>query len=186
MTAKGARAAGRRHDAIVATEALIKRTPENPSAYLQLAELWFEEQQPDSAFVALSKTPRTGPIKETLRSYVIGRGGQLLRAAADTGLDQQRLAIAFLVLADSIESREDTRAYVISASLQVARGQLVIASKTRGCTEARNADEALSLSAGMLERGVAAANAEQLREAYDAMRAATEAAIKALCKGEDN
>ncbi len=184
MSAKGARAVGRRHDAIVATEALIKRIPQSPSAYLQLAELWFEEGKPDSALTALARTPRTGPTKETLRSYIIGRGGQLLRSAGDSTFDRQRLAVSFLLLADSIESRDDTRGYVLGASLQAARSQLVAASKTRDCADARRADDAMLWSAGMLERGVGSANADELRTAYESMRGATDTAIKALCKGQ--
>lgn len=182
LAATSARGAGKRKDAIGATNQALKLDPAFAQGYLQLADLWFDEQQPDSALGALQRIPRDSPQAEILRTYAIARGGQLLRAAADTAPARQRLAISFLALADSVESREDTRGYLARATLQLARVELVRASTSRGCSEAKLADEALTTSEHVLERGAADEGAGQLREAFGAMKAAVDNALKVLCK----
>ncbi|HVT39106.1 MAG TPA: hypothetical protein VHE78_08670 [Gemmatimonadaceae bacterium] len=184
LSAKRARGAGKRMEAIAATQQAVRRDPQLLQGFLQLAELWFEEQRPDSALAALTRAPRTGTGAEMLRSYAIGRGGQLLRAAADSEPAAQRLAVSFLVLADSIDSREDSRGYVAGATLQLARSELVLASRSRGCAEAKRADLALTTSSTALERGVGEGSAsDQLRQVFGTMRSAVDNAMKVLCKG---
>lgn len=184
ITAKNARDAGNRKVAIAATAAAVKADPGLSQGYLQMAELWFEEQRPDSALAVLRRAPRKGEGLEMLRSYAIGRGARVLRSAADTAMDVQRLAVEFLVLADSIESRDDSRSYVTAGMLQLARGELVRASTSRECDAVKRADAYLGTSEGFLSRGVntAANSAEGFKQAHDAMRAAIDNALKVLCK----
>jgi tetratricopeptide (TPR) repeat protein len=184
IAAKNARDAGKRKEAIAATASAVKADPSLSQGYLQMAELWFEESQPDSALSALRRAPRTGEGMEMLRSYAIGRGARVLRAAADTAMGVQRLAMGFLILADSVESRDDSRSYVTAGLLQLARSELVMASTSRECEAARRADGYLVTSEGFLARGVntAANSAEGFKQAHDAMRAAIDNALKVLCK----
>jgi tetratricopeptide (TPR) repeat protein len=184
LSARRARVAGKRMEAIAATRQAVRRDPQLLQGFLQLAEMWFEEQRPDSALATLMRAPRTGTGAEMLRSYAIGRGGQLLRSAADSEPAGQRLAVSFLVFADSLDSREDSRSYVAGATLQLARSELVLASRSRGCAEAKRADVALTTSSNALERGVGEGSAsDQLRQVFGTMRSAVDNAMKALCKG---
>jgi tetratricopeptide (TPR) repeat protein len=184
IAAKNARDAGKRKEAIAATAAAVKADPSLSQGYLQMAELWFEEQLPDSALSILRRAPRMGEGMEMLRSYAIGRGARVLRAAADTAMGVQRLAVSFLVLADSIESRDDSRSYVTAGMLQLARSELVLASTSRQCDAVKAADEYLVISEGFLARGVntAANSTEGFKQAHDAMRTAIDNALKVLCK----
>lgn len=184
IAAKNARDAGRRKEAIAATAAAVKADPSLSQGYLQMAELWFEEQLPDSALAVLRRAPRTGEGMEMLRSYAIGRGARVLRAAADSAMGVQRLAVGFLFLADSVQSREDSRSYVAAGLLQLARGELVAASTSRECDAVKRADAYLVSSEDFLNRGVstAANSTEGFKQAHDAMRAAIDNAAKVLCK----
>lgn len=183
IAAKNARDSGRRRDAIAATAAAIRADPGLSQGYLQIAELWFDEQLPDSALEVLRRAPRTGSGAEMLRSYAIARGARVLRAAGDTSLASLRLAVNFLVLADSVESREDSRSYVVAGMLQLARGELVLAAKTRDCAVLRQADGPLSTSGDALDRGVGtAAAAAELKQAWMAMKAAVDNAARVLCR----
>jgi tetratricopeptide (TPR) repeat protein len=184
LAARTARGVGKRKEAIAATAQAVRHDPALTQGYLQLAELWLEEQHPDSALAWLARAPRVGEGTEMVRAYAMGRGGQLLRAAGDTGRAAQRMAINFIVLADSIESREDTRTYLAASTLQLARNELVVASKSHVCDDARRADGVLNESSSALERGVGeGSTADQLKQAYDAMKSAVDNAVKVLCKG---
>ena len=183
LAAKSARDAGKRREAIAATAAAVRADPGLSQGYLQMAELWFEEQLPDSALGVLRRAPRNGDGVEMLRSYAIGRGARVLRASADTAPALRRIAVGFLSLADSIESREDSRGYVAAAMLQLARSELVLAAKTRDCAEIRRADAALGSSSSAIERGVGASDsAQELKQAWDAMRSAVDNAARVLCR----
>ena len=185
MAAKNARDAGKRREAIRATEAAVKSDPGLSVGYLQIADLWLEEQAPDSALAALRRAPRAGDGVDMLRSYAIARGVRLLRSAPDSALGQQRTAVNFLVFADSVASREDSRNYVAAGLLQLGRSELVLASKTRACSDLSQADTAVIGAAGAMQRGggaTAGPAAEGLKQAYDAMRAAVDNASKVLCK----
>jgi tetratricopeptide (TPR) repeat protein len=184
IAAKNARDAGRRREAIAATAAAVRADPGLTQGYLQMAELWFEEQSPDSALAVLRRAPRTGDGVEMLRSYAIGRGARVLRSAGDTSLAVQRIAVNFLLLADSVESREDSRNYAAAGMLQLARSELVVAGKTRDCAEVKRADAALGSSASLMARGVgsAAGAGDGLKQAWDAMRTAVDNGTRVLCK----
>jgi hypothetical protein len=108
----------------------------------------------------------------------------VLRSAGDTSLALQRVAVNFLLLADSIESREDSRNYAAAGMLQLARSELVVAGKTRDCAEVKRADAALGSSASLIARGVgsAAGTGDGLKQAWDAMRAAVDNGTRVLCK----
>ena len=179
-----ARASGHRREAIAAAEAALRRDPTLLPMYLQVADLWLDELQPDSAFDALARAPREGAAASAaLRSYALSRGTKLLRSAADTSLTLVRASVPFLALADSIESGDDSRAMRTAASLQLSRGELIAAGRNRTCPEARRADDALGDGRVALERGInAAASGAQLRESYDAMRAAVDVALRTYCK----
>lgn len=118
-----------------------------------------------------------------LRTYSIARGLLLLRAAGDTLPSQQHAAIAMLVLADSIESGADSRAYVAAATLQLARSQLLQASKSRRCADSQLAFETLAFSASAIDRGLGdGVNAAEITAMFAAMRSAVDNATRVLCK----
>ncbi len=184
MQVREARASGRRRDAIAAAEAALRRDPTLLQMYLQVADLWLDEQHADSAFDALGRAPLEGGAAAAVRSYALSRGTRLLRTAADTAPAIVRSAVPFLALADSLESGDDSRALRAVASLQLARADLMAASRTRGCSDARHADDALGAGRDALGRGIsAAASGVQLQESYDQMRAAVDAAVRVYCKG---
>jgi tetratricopeptide (TPR) repeat protein len=184
LAAREARRTGNRRVAIRETAAAIARDSSLVTPFLSLADLHLEDDRADSALLVLSRAPRTGDQKETVRSYVLARGLQQLRAAADTAPARQRLALQLLLLADSVESREDSRATVTAASLQVARSHLVDAFRTNACADVQQADTMLGLSAQVIARGLGSGgNIAEINAAYDAMRKATTDALAARCKG---
>ncbi|MEY4957779.1 MAG: hypothetical protein RL409_2036 [Gemmatimonadota bacterium] len=183
MAASAARQAGKRADALRATREAIRRDSSLTAQYLTLADLFVEEHQPDSAAATLARAPRRGEQSELLRTYSIARGLLLLRGAGDSLPTQQHAAIAMLTLADSIESRPDSRAYVAAATLQLARSQLLQASKTRLCADSRLASETLAVSASAIDRGLGdSANATEITTMFGAMRSAVDNATGVLCK----
>lgn len=183
LAAATARKAGNRAVAIRAAHEALKRDSTLTTQYLQLAELLLEEGRADSAEHVIARAPRAGDGVELVRSYAIGRGVTLLRAAGDTAAAKQRSAVTFLMLADSLASHEDSRAYVAAATLQLARNQLVLASKSKGCADSRSADSTLGISASAIERGLGeTSGGAEIRQAFDAMRAAVDQATKVWCK----
>jgi hypothetical protein len=182
LAAREAVAAGKRRDALASLGAAVQSDSTLTQGFLQMAELWFGEEQPDSAIAAIARAPRGGARSELVRTYAIARGRQMIRAVPDTAFLIWRRAIALFSLADSVDSREDTRGLLAASNLQVARGSLVVSQKTRDCPNATRASETLGVTALMLERGVGeGATADQLREAYDQMRPIAEAATKSYC-----
>ena len=183
LTASAARKAGNRTDALRATQEAIRRDTSRTTLYLQLADLFVEAQRTDSAAAVLARAPRTGEQAELLRTYTVARGLLLLRAAGDTLPVQQQAAVSMLWLADSVSSRADSRAYAAAATLQLARAQLLQASKTRTCADARTADATLGQSAAAIERGLGeSANAAEITSMQAAMRSAVDNAMTVLCR----
>lgn len=182
LAATMARRAGNRPEAMRATREALRRDSTLAQPYLALAEYFLEEQRPDSAVRVLERAPRTGDGAESLRSYAIARGLGVLRTAGDSLAEQQQAAMELLLLADTIASRTDSRAYVAAAALQRARNQLVTASRTRRCADLDQADGTLALSASAIARGLGdGANTSEIVEAFAAMRAAVDRARPLLC-----
>jgi len=183
LAANAARRTGDRTAAREATREAIRKDSSLTPQYLQLADGYFDDQRPDSAFFILQRAPRAGAQAEMLRTYTIARGLTLLRSAGDSVSAAQQFAVRLLVLADSIDSREDSRAYVAAAALQAARSQLVIASRSRECAAVRSSEQTLTLSADALSRGLGEGNnAAEIGSAYEAMKAAVDHAVNTLCK----
>ena len=104
----------------------------------------------------------------------------LVRAAADTGRPSLEQGVTLLTLADSIASREDSRAMTTAAALQLARLHLVLASRSRQCCEVDEANGLLRQVSPMLEHGLGASSPE-ITSAFDAMQHAAEDAHRILC-----
>jgi len=72
---------------------------------------------------------------------------------------------------------------VAAATLQLARSQLLQASKTRLCADSRLASETLAVSASAIDRGLGdSANATEITTMFGAMRSAVDNATGVLCK----
>jgi TolB-like protein len=182
LAARSAIAGGKKHDAIASLAAAVGADSSLTQGYLQMAELWFDEQQPDSAIAIIGRTPRSGPNAELLRTYAIARGRQFTRSALDTSLTTWHRALTLFFLADSVESRDDSRGVIAATSLQLARGALLLASKSRDCQNSNRANETLALTATMLERGVGdGPSANELHDVFGAMRSATDNALRLYC-----
>lgn len=181
LAARAAVTAGKRRDAIASLSAAVGSDPFLLQGFLQIAELWFEEGQPDSALAAIARAPRTGAT-DLLRAYTIARGRQMIREASDTMPQGWQRAISLFALADTLDSQSDTRALLAAASLQLARSEYVIATQVKACPEVSRASAALDLSSATLDRGVGeGSSATELFEAYGALRAAVDHAVKILC-----
>ena len=90
---------------------------------------------------------------------------------------------ASLPMATGDRTRADSRAYVAAATLQLARTQLLQASKTRRCADSRLAFETLAVSGSAIDRGLGdSANAAEITTMFSAMRSAVDNAIDVLCK----
>jgi hypothetical protein len=184
LAAREAVAAGKRRDALASLGAAVQSDTSLTQGYLQIADLWFNENEPDSAVAAIQRAPRGGARSELVRTYAIARGRQLIRAVEDTAFTVWKRAITLFFVADSVDSREDTRSLLTASHLQMARGALVLGSKSRDCPNATRATEALAMVTVLLERGVGeGASADQLREAYNQMLPIAEQATKSYCSG---
>jgi tetratricopeptide (TPR) repeat protein len=184
LTAQAARRNGDRSTAIRALRDAIQRDARRVAAYLQLADLYSELSMPDSALAILRRAPRDGESGETVRAYVLARGLLAVRSVADSAPPAHRRGVALLQLADSVASREESRAMVTAALLQLARAHLVAAQHTRGCADVEAAMGVLREVAGVLERGTGP-TAGELTAAYEAMRNAGQAAGRVLCGDAD-
>jgi hypothetical protein len=151
--------------------------------HLQIAELWFEEQQPDSAIAAILRTPRN-QSSELLRAYVVSRGRQLLRGASDTATTVWQRAIVLFALADSLDSQDDSRSLLVAATLSLARAELVLGIPAKSCPAAERSNRALALSADALDRGAGGGDGgdnSSMRETFTALRLAVENAMRVYC-----
>lgn len=184
LSARAALSTGKRRDAIAALGAAVNIDSLLTQGFLQMAELWFDEQQPDSALAVIARAPRTGDQRELLRTYAISRGRQLVRAGSDSNVVPWRQSLRLFALADTVESREDSRSLIAATTLQLARNALVSASKSHECPDVNRANETLELTASALTRGVGEGNgSDELKEAFGAMRTATETALRVYCNG---
>jgi hypothetical protein len=183
MAAAAERKAGNKAGAIKSTRAAIRQDPSRTPLYLQLADLFVEVNQPDSVVVALATAPRQGEQAALLRTYTVARGLMMLRTAGDTLPALQGTALTLLVLADSMESREDSRSYVAAAALQRSRAELLTASKSRSCIDVQRAAATLQLAMAARDAGLGTGgNATEIISAYDAMRTAVDNGVAVLCK----
>jgi hypothetical protein len=182
LSARSSLTTGKKRDAIASLSAAVTFDSTLTQGFLQIAELWFDEHHPDSAVAVMSRAPRTGVNADLLRTYAIARGRQVVRTASDSTPEAWQLAISLFSLADSVESREDSRGLIAATTLQLARGALVLASKARDCPDANRANGLLGLTADALARGVGdGESATELKDAFGAMRSATDNALRLYC-----
>lgn len=182
LAAQQARAAGdvgaERAELAAAVDADGSQGP----VYLRLAELWFREGQADSALTVLARAPRRGEGASMLRAYIVGRGLELLRASVDSLPETYASPMALLMLADSIDSGEDSRRLVVAASLQQARAHLVVGASGQRCEPIYLAGRGLATANHAIERGMGAGSAvAELLEAHEGLRAAVVEAERVLC-----
>jgi hypothetical protein len=183
MSARAALSSGKKRDAIVALGAALNIDSLMTQGYLQMAELWFDEKQPDSAMAVIARAPRTGDQRELLRTYIVNKGRQIVRAGTDSNTVPWRQSLQLFAIADTIDSREDSRSLIAATTLQLARNALVAASKSHECPDVNRANETLEITASVLARGLGdGAGTEELKEAYGAMRSATESALRVYCQ----
>jgi tetratricopeptide (TPR) repeat protein len=181
LQARAAVSGGKRREAIEALGAAVSSDPTLVQGFLQMAELWFEEGQPDSALAAIARAPRATST-DLLRAYTISRGRTMIRSANDSTPDQWRRAVTLFSLADTLDSQDDTRGLIAASTLQLARAELLAAIRTKTCPESQRANDALVLTTAALDRGVGnGSSATELREVYTAMRASVDNALKVLC-----
>ncbi len=179
LAAQQARAAGDRAAERRALEQAVAADASLAQSHLRLAEIWFQDGRPDSAVVALARAPRSGSAAATLRAYATGRGVERLRAAQDTVPASYGAARALLSLADSVESREDSRGLLVAVMLQSARSELVVAAGALECDGLKRADALLLDAANLLARGVGSGSAaDELVQAQQAMRGAVDVALQ--------
>jgi tetratricopeptide (TPR) repeat protein len=180
IAAREAVSAGRRRAAIASLGTAVRQDPTLMQGFLQMAELWFEEQQPDSGIVAILRAPRTGTT-DLLRAYSISRGRQMLRSATDTTTVGWRRSLALFALADSLESQAETRALIAAVTLSLARAELVIAIPLKDCPGVRRAQEALDIAASALDRGVGDSGDTAMREAFAALGPPVQNGVTQYC-----
>jgi hypothetical protein len=182
VAAQRARSTGDRSAERTELGAAVAEDPAMGQGYLRIAELWFLDGHADSALTALGRAPRAGTGATLLRSYAIGRGVQLLQAAVDSLPATYTVPLGLLALADSVESHEDSRGLLAAALLQYSRSELVVASVSRACDDARRSDAGLARVRTILDRGVGTGTAaDELHAAQDTLRTAIDAAVRALC-----
>ena len=184
LAAQSARASGDRAVERASLAAAVAADPTLAQGHLRIAELWFLDGVVDSAVAAVVRAPRAGAGAETVRAYALARGVQLLRAATDSAPASYRAPVALIALADSIDSRDDSRGLLAAAGLQGARSELVVAARGGGCDGLRRAETGLTDVAAVLARGVGAGSAaDELRQAQAALQAAVRESHRRSCDG---
>ncbi len=182
LAATSARTVGNAASEIASLREAVRLDSLMTRGYLRMAELWFSAHRLDSALATLARTPRSGDGADLLRAYAIGRGMQVLRSATDTTADTWHTTISLFALADSVDSRTDTRSLIAATTLQLAQRELVTASKTHQCADTKNASKALSWADAAISRGVGDdASASELRDAYSKLSVAAESFSKSYC-----
>lgn len=181
LAATAARTSGNAAGEMGALRDAIRLDSSMTRGYLRLAELWFAQHRVDSALATLARVPRSGEGADLLRSYAIGRGRQVLQAGS--AMDSAyRTTITLFALADSVESRDDTRSLIAAVTMQLAQTELAASAKTHECPVARDAQAALSLANDALTRGVGqGASADELLDAYGKLNAFAESLTKSIC-----
>ncbi len=180
LAAREAVAAGRRHAAIAALGSAVRQDPMLTQGFLQIAELWFEEEQPDSAIAAVQRAPRS-QSPHLLRAYAVSRGRQMLRGASDTATAVWQRAITLFALSDSLDSQDDSRALLAASTLSLARAELVLGIPAKSCPAAERANRALLLSAEALDRVGNGGNDPGMRDAFTALRTSVDNALRVFC-----
>lgn len=183
LAATAARTTGNAAGEMEALRDAVRLDSSMTRGYIRLAELWFAQHSTDSALAVLARVPRTGDGADLLRSYAVGRGLQLLRGGPPND-STFRTTIALFTLADSVESRDDSRGLIAAVTLQFAQTELASAARTHECPVARSAQQTLSLATDALTRGVSEGpSADELRDAYAKLNAFAENLTKSICSG---
>lgn len=121
------------------------------AASLRLAELWWASGQGDSALAALRRAPRATAIRGTVRRTALARGQAMLRVLGTTpSTDSVRLAAAFVVLADSLQSGPDSRALLVVAELHALARRLSEAVAAASCSDAQRSATAVTTMDSLL------------------------------------
>lgn len=185
LAATAARTTGNAANEMASLRAAVRLDSQMTRGYLRMAELWFSQKRADSAVATLARAPRSGDDAELLRAYAMGRGMQSLRDTAVTA-DAWHTTISLIALADSVNSRDDTRSLIAAVSMQLAQNQLTTAARTKQCSGTRDARSSLAMADAALSRGVGTGrNADELREGYTQLSAAAGNLSKLLCGNGD-
>jgi hypothetical protein len=183
LAASAARATGNVTNELTALREAVRLDSLMTRGYLRVAELWFSQHRADSAVATLARAPRKGDGADLLRSYAVGRGMQVLRAGTPDE-DVWRTTITLFAIADSVESRPDTRSLIAAVTMQLAQSELATATKTKQCSPAKEAVQSLAWADAAISRGVGeGSSADELRDAYTKLSAAAESMSKSFCAG---
>jgi hypothetical protein len=181
LAAGAARATGNATSELAALRAAVRLDSLMTRGYLRVAELWFSQHRVDSAVATLARAPRTGDGADLLRSYAVGRGMQVLRAGTPTE-EIWRTTITLFAIADSVESRPDTRSLIAAVTMQLAQSELATATKTHDCGATKDAIQSLALADAAISKGVGeGSSADELRDAYTKLNAAAGSMSKSFC-----
>jgi tetratricopeptide (TPR) repeat protein len=185
LAATQARATGNAASELASLREAVRLDSAMTRGYLRIAELWFAQRQPDSAVATLARAPRSGDSADLLRSYSVGRAMQVLRAAAPT-VETFHTTIALFAIADSVESKDDTRSLLAAVTMQLAQRELENASTTHDCAGTREAAKVLVWADAALRGGVGeGSSADELKDAYAKLSTAAGAMSKSLCGAWD-
>jgi hypothetical protein len=183
LAAGAARATGNATNELAALREAVRLDSLMTRGYLRVAELWFSQHRVDSAVATLARAPRTGDGADLLRSYTVGRGMQVLRAGTPNE-DVWRTTITLFAIADSVDSRADTRSLIAAVTMQLAQSELATATKTKQCATTKDAIQSLAWADAAIQKGVGeGSSADELRDAYTKLNAAAESMSKSFCAG---
>ncbi len=183
LAAGAARATGNATNELAALREAVRLDSLMTRGYLRVAELWFSQHRVDSAVATLARAPRKGDGADLLRSYTVGRGMQVLRAGTPNE-DVWRTTITLFAIADSVESRPDTRSLIAAVTMQLAQSELATATKTKQCSTTKDAMQSLAWADAAIQKGVGeGSSADELRDAYSKLNAAAESMSKSFCTG---
>ncbi len=183
LAATAARATGNATNELAALREAVRLDSLMTRGYLRVAELWFSQHRVDSALATLARAPRKGDGSDLLRSYAVGRGMQVLRAGTPDE-DVWRTTIRLFAIADSVDSRPDTRSLIAAVTMQLAQSELTTAAKTKQCAATKDAMQSLVWADAAISHGVdEGTSADELRDAYTKLNTAAEGMAKSFCTG---
>jgi tetratricopeptide (TPR) repeat protein len=159
LSAKELRTKGMLAEALDASKKAVELDSTIAQGRLLVAQAEMELGRPDSALGTLWRAVAAGEDRNTIAQFALSKGNVLFRAANGTERRGDfQLAMAFLVLADSLKSTPQTKFLLGAVALKVAQTALTeapkIATREESCAVSRMGLDTIPIARSNLEAGV--------------------------------
>ena len=184
LRAQTLKSAGKAEDAVQSIRKAVAIDPKLPRGFVQLAQMFLDVSQPDSAAAALEEGLRAGVDSVIIAQFALSRGNALYKAAsASKRREDFQLAMRFLALSDRVTPTPQAKFLVGASAFSIGQSAATDAPKTKSCELSRLAEDALTTAAQNLPAGetIAPDAAKQYLDYVGQMKPFVENQIKAFC-----